>query len=64
MLEIEYNKLADKIKLYLSYPHEQLTEGGIIDLHTFLYEIGVECCPVCNEWLIMRSIPTLATKRD
>lgn len=30
-----------------------------LDDHWKLYEAGLQCCPLCNEWLVMRSNPEL-----
>ena len=52
--ELKIYKLAQD---YLGYIHANLTEGQLIDLHTFFYHLDLQSCPVCNEWLIQRSKP-------
>ena len=49
----------DKAELYLKRIHNKLTKDDLIDLHTFMYWIDLESCPICNEWLIRRTNPEL-----
>lgn len=47
--------------LYLKKIHD-LTLQNEVDIHTYFYLKNMEVCPICNQWLVMRGIPTLATK--
>lgn len=44
--------------IYLTNIHNQ-SEQNKNDLHVFLYYCNFEACPICNEWLTMRSPPKL-----
>jgi len=47
---------------YLRLPHEQLSTFALLDLHTYLFEKGFQACPICNEWLVMRTVPEELTQ--
>ena len=47
-----------KEEIYLKNIHDR-TEQDALDLHTYFYWNDLEVCPICNEWLIMRSNPEL-----
>lgn len=49
-----------KEEIYLTEIHNKLSvASGLLDLHTYFYWKGLQVCPICNEWLIMRSKPQL-----
>ena len=49
--------ISKHAEIYLRSSHSEGSEQSILDLHTFLYHIGFQSCPFCNEWLIMRPKP-------
>ena len=42
---------------YLKDIHKKGSKQDLLDLHCYFYEKGLESCPICNEWIIMRSKP-------
>lgn len=44
-------------EIYLTDIHNELIGELLIDLHTYFYWKDFESCPICNEWLIQRSVP-------
>ncbi len=50
-------KVRSQEEIYLKEIHRKGTRQDILDLHCYFYEKGFECCPICNEWIILRSKP-------
>lgn len=52
--------MKEKIEPYLGSIHDKIENDcqALTDLHTILHKLDFEVCPVCNEWLIMRSNPS------
>ena len=54
-------KCSSDEEIYLKEIHismeKELNGSGLLNLHTYFYKKNFESCPICNEWLVMRSKP-------
>lgn len=48
----------NKEEIYLMKMHDASNENAL-NLHTYFYWKDFQSCPICNEWLIMRTNPRL-----
>lgn len=59
--DVEHKYLTSQVdgfsheEIYLKQFHKG--EQEILDLHTYFWTQDMEVCPICNEWLVMRSKP-------
>ena len=48
---------SGKEETYFKDIHNKLNHEQLLDLHTYFYWKDFQSCPICNEWLVMRTRP-------